>query len=87
MRQIGFYSDGKKCPLPPEKDQGLMAEMVKSTLCSGVKLCALTFTRVKLDVALHSIQNINLSQNMAATSFVKSLHTLSPACITMTMSA
>lgn len=35
----------------------------------GTKAChALTFTRAKLDVTLHSIQNINLGQNMAATS-------------------
>lgn len=53
--------------MPKKKGQGLTAEMVKSTLCSGVKLCALTFTRAKLDVTLHFIQNINLSQNMAAT--------------------
>lgn len=47
-----------------------MAEMVKSMLCSGVKLCKLTFKRAKLDVTLHSIQNINLNPNMAATSSV-----------------
>lgn len=41
--------------------------MAKSMLSSTVKLCALTFTRAKLDVTFHSIQNINLSQNMAAT--------------------
>lgn len=55
-----FYLNVETCP---KKEQG-----DKSMLCFGVKLCALTFTRAKLDVTLHSIQNINLGQNMAATS-------------------
>lgn len=38
----------------------------KRVLSSTVKR-ALTFTRAKLDVALYSIQNINLGQNVAAT--------------------
>lgn len=76
----------------------LMAEMVKSMLCFRVKLCALTFRRGKLDVTLHSIQNINLSPHIAVTYSViqptdykrniKSLASLPPpTCNLMTMSA
>lgn len=61
--QVGFYSNSP----PKKKAQMFTVEMAKS---SEVKLCALTFTRGKLDVTLHSVQNIQLSQNVAATSSV-----------------
>lgn len=78
-----------------------MAEMVKGMLCARVKLCVLTFTSAKLDVTLHSIRNINLSQNMAASSpVIQPLdgkeaqrstfpppHPLPSACNSMTTSA
>lgn len=66
--QLGFYSDA-----PPPKNTKQKASRAPSRdgqlhIYSQVKVGALTFTRAKLDVTLHSIQNINPRQDMAATS-------------------